>query len=99
MDDGYTQQQPPLTSADVAAFIARVERSKKHVICAPDVYERLRDAVYGAGFGISYRVVKCAWLDDGQVLLGPSDEELDEMLFPPVMFDGQREAPAGEAGA
>lgn len=96
-DDLYSQ--PLLTMADVNRLLARTERSKKHLICAPDVFETVRDTVYGAGFGISYRVVKCSWLKDGQVLLGPSDKELDEMLFPPVVFGGQREAPAGEAGA
>ena len=71
MDDLYSQ--PWLTMADVNRLLAHVERSKRHVICAPDVYEKVRDMVYDAGLGISYRVVKCTWLDDGQVLLGPSD--------------------------
>lgn len=89
-DDLYSQ--PLLTMSDVNRLLARIERTRKHLICASDVYERVRDAVYGAGFGIAYRVVRCPWLDDGQVLLGPSDEELDEMLQVP--FGGRGEATA-----
>lgn len=75
-------QQPPLTSLDVAEFIATVERAKRQIICAPDVYEQVRDAVYGAGLGIAYRVVKHPWLDDGQVLLGPSEAEVMDVPLP-----------------
>lgn len=57
-----------------------IERSKKRLICASDIYERVRDAVHNGGFGIAYRVVQCAWLDDGQVLLGPSEAGLETDL-------------------
>lgn len=77
-DDLYSQPLP--TMADVDRMLAGVGRLKKHVICAPDVYESVRDAVRDAGFGIAYQVVKCAWLDDGQVLLGPSEAELEADL-------------------
>lgn len=97
MDDGYTRQ-PPLTSQDVAEFIAAIERTKKRIICAPDVYEQVRAAVYGAGLGIAYRVVENRWLDDGQVVLAASEAEFDA-LFPTFPLGGHGEAPAGEAGA
>lgn len=83
--DGYTQQ-PPLTSAEVAEFIAAAERAKKHIICAADVYEQVRDAVYMAGLGIAYRVVKHPWLEDGQVLLGPSEAEVMDVPYPSPRF-------------
>ncbi len=97
-DEGYTQQ-PPLTSLDVAEFIAAVERTKKQIFCAPDVYEQVRDAVYGAGLGIAYRVVKHPFLEDGQVLLGPSEAEVMDVPLPTFPFGGHGKAPAGEAGA
>ncbi|NUQ98304.1 MAG: hypothetical protein HOY79_17730 [Streptomyces sp.] len=74
-DEGYTQP-PPLMPADLQQFFADVERAKKVVFCAPDMFENVRDAVYGGGLGFYYRVVENRWLKDGMVVLGQSEEEM-----------------------
>jgi hypothetical protein len=84
-DMGYIYQ-PPLTSADLNRLLTDIERSKKTLFCAPDMYERVRDAVYGGGYGICYRVVECRWLEDGQVILGPSEAEALDVTLPPLPF-------------
>lgn len=85
MTDGL-YDQPMLTVAALNEFIATIERNKKRILCAPDVYERVRDAVYSGGYGIAYTVVECSWLDDGQVLMMASEAEMAELYgveFPP----------------
>lgn len=98
MTDAPFAQQVP-TFSGIADLLAAIERNKKRIICAPDVYKQIRDAVYGAGYGAWYRVVEHPWLDDGQVLLGPSEAEVMDVPFPTFSFGGHGEAPAVEAGA
>jgi hypothetical protein len=66
---------PPLTTDEINALLARIEAGKKRIACASDVYERVRDAVYGAGYGICFKVMECSWMDDGQVVVMPSEAE------------------------
>lgn len=88
-----------LTLPEITDLLAAIERNKKQIVCAPDVYEQVRDAVYSAGYGGWYRVVEHPWLDDGQVLLIPSEAEVMDVPFPTFPFGGHDEAPAVEAGA
>jgi hypothetical protein len=66
---------PPMTLAEIHAMLGRIEANKKRIACATDVFEQVRDAVYGAGYGIYFKVVECSWLEDGQVVLMPSEAE------------------------
>lgn len=97
MDAEFTT--PAYTVPDLHELLASIERNKKQVFCATDVYERIRDAVYNGGLGLWYRVVKCTWLEDGQVLLGPSEAEMMDVPFPMPDCGGHGRAPAGNAGA
>lgn len=63
------------------------------------MYERVRDAVYGAGLGIAYRVVKYPWLNDGQVVLGASEAEMMNVALATSPFAAHGKAPTVEAGA
>jgi len=71
---GYTER-PPLTSADVAALMQQIEAGKKRILCAPEMFERVRDAVYGGGLGLYYTVLEHPYLKDGQVLMMQSEAE------------------------
>ncbi|ACU71866.1 hypothetical protein Caci_2957 [Catenulispora acidiphila DSM 44928] len=78
--------QPALTVAALNEFLAGIERNKKRLVCAADMYERVRDAVRDGGYGIAYTVIECSWLDDGQVLLMASEAEMADLYgveFPP----------------
>jgi len=79
----------PLTLTEMTELLDRIEAAKKTMACASDVYERVRDQVYGSGLGAYFRVVEHAFLKDGQVvvfdpaLLEPPPFELpDDFLAP-----------------
>lgn len=58
----------PWTLEQIAAFYAEIEASKRILACAPDVYERVRDAVEGGPLAAVFRVIEQPPLEDGQVL-------------------------------
>lgn len=58
----------PLTLERINAFYDEIEASKRILACAPDVYERVRDAVEGGPLNAYFRVVEQPLLEDGQVL-------------------------------
>jgi len=79
----------PLTLAEMTDLLDRIEAAKKTMACASDVFERVRDQVYGSGLGAYFRVVENTFLKDGQVvvfdpaLLEPPPFELpDDFLTP-----------------
>lgn len=71
----------PLTLAQMTELLDRIEAAKKILACAPDVFERVRDQVYGCGLGAYYRVVENAFLKDGQVVV------IDPALLEPPPFE------------
>jgi len=71
---GYAER-PPLTSADLAALMRRIEANKQRILCAPDMSEKVRAAVYDGGLGLYYTVLEHPYLRDGQVLLMQSEAE------------------------
>lgn len=91
---GYTKH-PPLTSADITALLKQIEAGKQRILCAPDVFEQVRDAVYGGGLGLYYTVLKHPYLEDGQVLLMQSEAEQQADLerIGREMMDGMFPAP------
>lgn len=46
---------PPMTWEEISALLARIEADKKQIVCASDVFERVRTAVYGAGYGACFK--------------------------------------------
>ncbi len=79
----------PMTLTEMTELLDRIEAAKKLMACASDVYERVRDQVYGSGLGAYFRVVENAFLKDGMVvvfdpaLLEPPPFELpDDFLAP-----------------
>jgi len=64
-----------LTSAYLAALLQQIEANKKRILCAPDMFEQVRDAVYGGGLGLYYTVLEHPYLEDGQVLMMQSEAE------------------------
>ena len=66
---------PPMTLADVVDLMKQIEAGKQRIACASDVFEQVRDTVYGAGYGLYFKVLECRWMDDGQVVLMPSEAE------------------------
>ncbi len=84
-----TPSPEPLTLAEMADLLDRIEAGKKVMACASDVYERVRDQVYGSGLGAYFNVVDSTLLPDGMVvvfdpaLLQPPPFELpDDFLAP-----------------
>lgn len=72
-DDGFAFDAPadqpqPMSVTEMAALLDRVEAPKRILACAPDVYERVRDAVEGGPLNAYFRVVEQPLLEDGQVL-------------------------------
>ena len=79
-------QPPPIdawTIDRMAAAIDQIEATKPVVACAPDVYERVRQAVADAGMGAYFRVVEHSGVPDGQVFVATP---LMPPLEPPIMF-------------
>lgn len=71
---GYTGR-PPLTLADVTTLLEQIEAGKQRVLCASDMFEQVRDAVYGGGFGLYYTVLEHPYLQNGQVVMMQSEAE------------------------
>lgn len=69
------EPSPPIALAEVAALMAQIEAGKKRIACAPDVFERVRDDVYGRGYGLHYKVLQHPYLQDGQVVVMRSEVE------------------------
>lgn len=69
----------PLTIAEVYAVL---ERHKKRLLCAPDVFEQVQAAVWEAGFEVVYQVLENRYLDDGRVVMMASEAEFDAL--PPL---------------
>ena len=69
------QLPPPPTLADITALMEQIEAGKQRVLCAPDVFEQVRDTVYSRGYGLYYKVLKCPYLRDGQVVKMQSESE------------------------
>lgn len=74
--------QPAYAPLTLAEVYAAIERHKKRIVCAPDVYEQVQAAVRSAGLEGLYHVVEHRWLDDGQVILMASEAELFDVLLP-----------------
>ena len=60
---------------EVTARLAQIEAGKQRILCASDVYEQVRGTVYGAEYGLYFKVLECRWMDDGQVVAMPSEVE------------------------
>lgn len=58
----------PWTLEQITAFLTEHERSKRILVCAPDVYPRVRQAVESGPLAAVFRVIEQPLLDDGQVL-------------------------------
>lgn len=71
----------PMTLAEMTELLDRIEGAKKVMACASDVYERVRDQVYGSGLGAYYRVIESPLLPDGQVVV------FDPALSEPPPFE------------
>lgn len=94
--DGYAER-PALTFADITALLRQIEAGKQRILCAPDVFEQVRDTVYGAGLGLYYTVMEHPYLKDGQVLVMQSEAELQAGLeqVGREMMDGMFPVPRG----
>jgi hypothetical protein len=68
---------PPMTFAEITALMAQIEAGKQRIACASDVFEQIRDTIYGAGYGLYFTVIECRWMDDSQVVVMPSEAEYD----------------------
>lgn len=70
---------PPLTLAEIHALLESVEKSKRRILCAPDAFERIDRLVRDEGYGAAFKVIPCAWLKPGQVVVTQSetDDEAD----------------------
>lgn len=58
----------PWTLEQITALLTEHERSKRILVCAPDVYPRVRDAVEHSPLAAAFRVIEQPLLPDGQVL-------------------------------
>jgi hypothetical protein len=67
--------KPFVVPEEVTTRLAQIEAGKQRILCASDVYEQVRDTVYGAGYGLHFKVLECRWMDDGQVVVMPSEAE------------------------
>jgi hypothetical protein len=85
-DDFSYTGSPPLTFADITALLQQIEAGKQRILCAPDVFERVRDAVYSAGYGAYFKVLENQLLDDGQVVVAQSESEQEAEM----QVSGQR---------
>ena len=68
-----------MTLDDIRALLESVEKSKRRILCAPDVFERIDRLVRDEGYGAVFKVIPCTWLEPGQVLVAQSeaDDEAD----------------------
>lgn len=78
--------QPAYAPLTIAEVYAALDRHKKRLACAPDMYERVQAAVRDAGLDGLYRVVEHHWLNDGQVLMMASEAEIVDVPFPTPRF-------------
>lgn len=72
--------QPFVVPEEIVAQLGQIEAGKKRILCAPDVYERVRDAVYGDGGDADYMILENRWLKDGQVFMMQSEAEQEAEL-------------------
>lgn len=77
---GDNLPRPAYTPLTVAEVYAVLERHKKRLVCAPDVYVQVQSAVRKACLGGVYQVLENRWLADGQVVLMASEAEFDVPL-------------------
>jgi hypothetical protein len=83
-------EHPLLTLADIAALMEQIEAGKQRILCAPDIFEQVRDAVYGGGLGLYYTVLEHPYLKNGQVLMMQSEaqQQADLERIGREMMDG-----------
>jgi len=72
--------RPFVVPEEIAVRLAQIEAGKRRILCAPDVFERIRDAVYGDGGNADYVVLENRWLKDGQVILAQPEAEQEAEL-------------------
>lgn len=68
----------PLTIAEVCAVL---DRHKKRLVCAANVYEQVQSAVREARLEGVYQVLENQWLKDGQVVLMVSEADMEDLIF------------------
>lgn len=68
-----------MTLDDIRALLNSAEKSKRRILCAPDAFERIDRLVRDEGYGATFKVLPCAWLEPGQVVVMQSeaDDEAD----------------------
>lgn len=68
-----------MTLDDIRALLESAEKSKRRILCAPDAFARIDRLVRDEGYGAVFKVMPCAWLEPGQVLVMQSeaDDEAD----------------------
>lgn len=64
-----------MAPADITTLMQQIEAGKKRILCASDVFEQVRDTVYGAGYGICFKVLECRWMEDRQVVVMSSEAD------------------------
>lgn len=72
--------KPFVVPEEITARLAQIEVGKQRILCAPDVFEQVRDAVYGDGGDADYVVLENRWLNDGQVFVLQSEAEQEAVL-------------------
>ena len=74
------EPQQPGALADIAELLQVAEKAKKRILCHPDAYERINALVRNEGYGAYFKVIPCAWLEPGQVLMMRSEADEDAEL-------------------
>lgn len=74
--------QPAYAPLTIAEVYAALDRHRKRLVCAPDVYGRVQAAVRGARLEGVYQVLENRWLKDGQVVLMASEADMEDLIFP-----------------
>lgn len=70
----------PMSAAELGASMADIEAGKQRIFCHPADFERISTTVYGAGFGLYYRVEASPVAEPGQMILAASQREFDDLL-------------------
>lgn len=75
---------PPLSIQELNTLLTEIEDSKQRVLCHPDDFERVSQAVSTSGLGLHYAVAASPLPDPGQMLLMPSQRDVMANPLPQI---------------
>lgn len=81
-----TAAPPPLSIEQINSLLAQVEAGKQQILCHPDDFERVSQAVNASGLGLYFIITASLAVDAGQVVLLPPQRDVMTVQFPQLPY-------------